>query len=471
MQQQVQIGSLNYALGQNLLNLATMPDEIEKSHLEVQGAKQSVVGQAQDIRTKALQDFTLTGDLDAYNKTLQQLGGTPAVATTGSASPAGAGAPAVTIPPSAVAQWKNYTDAASLAYPKDAAIQGYAAVLSDAKSTPQQMAQAANGARSRMDALDSSAKSLSEQEQANTNAPFGAARADQLNAALLTRYKVMNPSAKTLPSGFALSPDSTPKDFDRIDKVMQQTENAAGIQTQRDYTNGVIASGNTQSIAENLVNGNIDPSQLSKRSANYNAVLAAADAYSVKTFGKHFNIADASSDYKFATNVGTQNTLKYLNSVIPNMDALVKQSDSIGRTQLPALNNAEMWAKLNTGDPKVAAYYTTLTETADQIAKILQGGGTGSGSSDAKLKQASDMFAKGFTPEQVKGVVADLKVLLNNRKDALIGDNIYLQKYKSGASNSTSQIPTGTTGKAKAADGNWYYHDKDGNNLGRVEGN
>jgi hypothetical protein len=29
--------------------------------------------------------------------------------------------------------------------------------------------------------------------------------------------------------------------------------------------------------------------------------------------------------------------------------------------------------------------------------------------------------------------------------------------------------PTGATGKGKAADGNWYYHDAHGNNLGRVQ--
>ncbi len=480
-QQQFQIASINMQQYQNLQNLAMMPYEIEAKHLQVQGLKQSVVGQAQDIRTKALQDFTLTGDLDAYNKTLSQIGDssapqagggtTPSGAAPASGAPAGtppaSGAQAVTIPPAALQTWKNSTDAASLAFPKDQQIQQFAAVLADPKSTPQQLAQAATGAKNRMDALDTANKSLSEQEQANTNSPFGANRAAQLNAGLLTRWQVMNPGAKTLPSGFSISSDSTPKDFDRIDKLMQQTENAKGVQTGREYTEGLIANGNVPSIAQNLVNGNMDPSQLSKRSSNYNAVLAEADEYSMKTFGKHFNIAQASSDYKYATNIATQNTLKYLNSVIPNMDALVKQSDSIGRTQLPALNNAEMWAKLNTGDPNVAAYYTTLTETADQIAKILQGGGTGSGSSDAKLKQAQDMFAKGFTPDQVKAVVGDLKLLLNNRKDALIGDNIYLQKYKSAPSNQTQQsnqiIPAGATPGHDASGNVIGYKDAQGN--------
>ena len=180
--------------------------------------------------------------------------------------------------------------------------------------------------------------------------------------------------------------------------------------------------------AQQLVDGNEDPSQLSKRSKSYQATLDAADDYSMKTYGKHFDIAQASNDYKFATNTQTQNTLKYLNSVVPNMNDLVKQSDAIKRTQLPALNDVAAWARLNAGDPKMAAYNATITEVSDQIAKILQGGGTGSGTSDAKLKQAQELFNKGFTPEQVKAVVGELGNLLNTRKDALIGDNRYLRK-------------------------------------------
>jgi hypothetical protein len=58
---------------------------------------------------------------------------------------------------------------------------------------------------------------------------------DSLNNALQTRYQVLNPG-KPLPDFFKMSATSTPADFDRIDKIMQQTEQAQGTVAQREQT-------------------------------------------------------------------------------------------------------------------------------------------------------------------------------------------------------------------------------------------
>jgi hypothetical protein len=191
-------------------------------------------------------------------------------------------------------------------------------------------------------------------------------------------------------------------------------------------------SWNANSIPVSLVDGNMDPSQLSKRSADYNAKLQQANEYSQQKYGRPFDIAKAQSDYKFATNPQTQNTLKYLNSLTGsdnrsgNLAALVSQSNKITRTTFPALNDTAAWARLQTGDPAMASYYAAVTEVSDQVAKILQG--SGGGTSDAKLKQASELFDKGFTKDQITGVASTLRTLLANRKSELVGDNRYLQK-------------------------------------------
>ncbi|HWF03823.1 MAG TPA: hypothetical protein VHA06_09060, partial [Candidatus Angelobacter sp.] len=67
-----------------------------------------------------------------------------------------------------------------------------------------------------------------------------------------------------------------------------------------------------------LYEGLDDVSQLSKRARTYDAEIEAADRYGMKTYGKHFDAAKAQSDYGYAKNVGTQNTLKYLNSLTGN---------------------------------------------------------------------------------------------------------------------------------------------------------
>jgi hypothetical protein len=219
-----------------------------------------------------------------------------------------------------------------------------------------------------------------------------------------------------------------------------------------------------QSNAQQLVEGTADASLLSKRSKSYDATIAAANAYSLAKYGVPFDIAKASSDYRYATNMGTQNTLKYLNSLVGhdnkggNLAQLVDQSNKISRTEFPALNNAEAWAKLATGDPGMAAYKTTVTEIADQVAKILQGGGAGSGgTSDAKLRQAQDLFQTGFTKKQITAVANDLRPLLGNRKAEMIGDNRYLQRWSmtQAAGPAGVQQPTaGATQQIRLANGN-----------------
>lgn len=193
-----------------------------------------------------------------------------------------------------------------------------------------------------------------------------------------------------------------------------------------------------QSNAQQLVEGQADPSNLSKRSKSYDATLAAANTFSQQKYGKPFDVAKAIGDYKFATNTGTYNTLNYLNSLTGrdnqsgNLGKLVQMSDAMPRaTSFPPINDAAQWAKLSSGNVQVASYYAAVTEVADQVAKILQGGGGGGGgTSDAKLREAQNLFAKGFTAGQIKGVANDtLRPLLANRKQEIIGDNRYLQQW------------------------------------------
>ena len=66
---------------------------------------------------------------------------------------------------------------------------------------------------------------------------------DQLNKGLSDRYQVLNPG-KTVPPEFQLPPTATPNDFNRVDKVMQQMEQAQGTKTQQDTVNQMRQSQN-----------------------------------------------------------------------------------------------------------------------------------------------------------------------------------------------------------------------------------
>lgn len=223
-------------------------------------------------------------------------------------------------------------------------------------------------------------------------------------------------------------------DLSTFDKATQSKLKSSGF---TGYSGGV------QNLALQLVTGQLAPSELSKRTtgtASYNDVLTAADTYSVATTGQHFNIAQADRNYKFSQNPATQNTLNYLGSLVGsddgtgnitggNLDDLVSLSNDITRTTFPAVNDIAAWARYSVGDPKIAAFQATATEVADQVAKILQGGNGGGGTSDAKLQQAANLFNTSFTKDQLVATVNALKPLLANRAKSMIKDNPYLSDY------------------------------------------
>jgi hypothetical protein len=229
------------------------------------------------------------------------------------------------------------------------------------------------------------------------------------------------------------------KNLSEVPKNKAETANAyseAGEhKAQTEALNQATGPAALEASSRGLVEGTMDPSQLSKRSKDYDARLAAANAYSMQTTGKPFDIAKASADYKFATQKGTTDTLNYLNSLTGrdnasgNLQKVVELSKQVGNTQFPAINKVAQWAKLEAGNSTVAAYHAALLETSDQIAKILSGSSSG-GTSDKKLRDSQGLLDQDFNSGQI-AAVADktLRPLLANRKQEIIGDNRYLRRW------------------------------------------
>ena len=92
----------------------------------------------------------------------------------------------------------------------------------------------------------------------NANTLLPADRIPQLNASLQDRYQVLNPG-KTLPPEMTLAPNATQADFERVDKIMQQTEAAQGTQAQRELANQ-IRQQTANITASNQTNTRLDRS-------------------------------------------------------------------------------------------------------------------------------------------------------------------------------------------------------------------
>ena len=210
---------------------------------------------------------------------------------------------------------------------------------------------------------------------------------------------------------------------------------------------GANGAFNPNDAAKAILEGRLAPSQLPGFGQNS---LRAQALSKLMQMDPNFDLQNAELNYtakqgftRFKNSSAIQAPLAYLESVGPNLIELDKLSDKIERTGIKSINRAVLAAK-EQYDPDVAAFKAVATEVGDQIAKILQGGGTGSATSDAKLKQGVELLDRNYSPVQLKRVISELRPLLENRGQALRGGAPILPRKK--LLRTTPPVSTGAVG-------------------------
>lgn len=214
---------------------------------------------------------------------------------------------------------------------------------------------------------------------------------------------------------------------------------------------------NPSSLPVMLVDGNMDPSQLSKRSKDYDAKLQLANQYSLQRYGKPFNIAQATNDFKYAQNTQTQNTLKMING-------MTEPGGSIAIAQKAAQGLPEHWftpvnklfnaSRTISGNPAETNFHAAMLGLADEYSKIMGGGQP----TDTGRQQALDILKSSYSKGQINGGIG---ILLNDiaaRKKAIIGTNSYLMRQY-GQTASGPATPTGATMQVPGTDGKMHWSD------------
>jgi hypothetical protein len=218
---------------------------------------------------------------------------------------------------------------------------------------------------------------------------------------------------------------------------------------------GVSSNADRAVIAESIRKGRMDPSQLSKRSKDYNATLAEADRQEMEETGQHFNIAQAQTDYKYANTGRTKDTLNMINGMTEPGGAI--EIASKAASKLPQMNSKTAnkvfnIAKTEFGDNSVTDFHTAMLGLADEYSKVM-GGGV---SSDTGRQQALDILNAAYARKQMGGAIQVMQNDIAARKRAIIGKNRYLiQEYggeptppatqQSPASGQTQAAPTPQT--------------------------
>lgn len=201
-----------------------------------------------------------------------------------------------------------------------------------------------------------------------------------------------------------------------------------------------------QSTAEDLANHRTSPSQvfslLSSRGAEGMsarlAVIAAA-----KKYDPTFNAEEAEANYQLVKSPAFQTTVRYMDSVQESIPRLLKNASALGRGPITSLNQLANMAASQFNDTDFARLKTDAVLVGDEVAKLLSGGGTGSATSDAKLKQGQDLISTAANVPALAAALEEVDALVGFRRKALTRGT-YLEGTRAG------QAGAGTAGGAPA---------------------
>ena len=188
------------------------------------------------------------------------------------------------------------------------------------------------------------------------------------------------------------------------------------------------AKGDIGGAATLLRSFNQDPSQLSKRSKSYQATINEADRQEMEEFGRHFDVAQASTDFKYANQKSTQDTMNMINGITErngSLDIAVQQAKQLPRVNEATINKIFTLGQEEFQDPRLSNFHTSMLGLADEYSKVM-GGGQGT---DASRQQALDLLKAGYTKGQVDQAAAIIRRDIAARQRALIMTGHHVNRY------------------------------------------
>lgn len=177
--------------------------------------------------------------------------------------------------------------------------------------------------------------------------------------------------------------------------------------------------------ARAVIEGRMAPSQAASLYGGYGkegAAFKRALVTRIQQLQPDFNFQAAESGYQFGKSPGTQTTVRMIDNIMQTIPVLEHASREFQRSNIRFINKGLLAGKSQVGNVNVAQYQAALLGLSDEVAKILSGGGTGSTTSDAKLRQAQELLAGDYTPQQLAGVISTIKEMLTTRRGSLTKD-------------------------------------------------
>lgn len=173
--------------------------------------------------------------------------------------------------------------------------------------------------------------------------------------------------------------------------------------------------------AQDILNHRLSPSQwISQIGGRGMQKTARVDRVKaeIRKVDPAFNMEDAEASYQLTRSAGFQNTVRYMDSVQNSIPQLQQSADTLANGNVKSINALVNAGKNQFNSVDLKRFQADKLLVGDEIAKILQGG-TGSGTSDAKLKQAQDLLSTNDSPEAISTALKEVTKLIGYRRDSL----------------------------------------------------
>lgn len=203
-----------------------------------------------------------------------------------------------------------------------------------------------------------------------------------------------------------------------------------------------------KAIADMIHSKQMAPSQLSLVGGFGPAGQALKRMVLTDLAGRGDNLQEMEGEYQLAKSPGFQQNIRYMDQVTNSLPRLVNAANQLGNTSMRAINKLVNAGKNQFNNVDLKAFKTDVTFVADEVGKILQGGGTGSGTSDAKLRQAAEVFSSSDSPAAIAAAAKEVHALIGARRQALTRGT-YLEQKGSSAPAATHRFNP-ATGKIEA---------------------
>jgi hypothetical protein len=172
-------------------------------------------------------------------------------------------------------------------------------------------------------------------------------------------------------------------------------------------------------LADDLVHHNLAPDQISQIRGRGNGSLGLMVYSAAKKLDPTFNWEQASSEYQLSKSPAFQQTVRYMDSVQESIPQIIDRANKLNNFGVKGIAAAINAGKNQVNNIDLKKFQTDATLVSDEIAKILSGGGTGSSTSDAKLKQAGAILGQNDSPAAIAAALGEVKDLIGFRRKAL----------------------------------------------------